>query len=40
MKVDEAVRADETFEPSYTCVELTSDDWCWQAAPLTIDVSP
>jgi hypothetical protein len=38
--VDEAVVADATLEASYTCVELTSDDWCWQAAPLTLDVSP
>ena len=38
--VDEAVVADATLEASYTCVELTSDDWCWQAAPLTLDLSP
>lgn len=38
--VDDTVVADATLEASYTCVELTSDDWCWRAAPLTLDVSP
>jgi hypothetical protein len=40
VKVDNAVLADETLEPSYTCVELTGDDWCWQGAAMTLDVSP
>jgi hypothetical protein len=38
--LDGAVVADTTLAPSYTCVELTSDDWCWQGLPLTLEVSP
>ena len=32
--------ADTSLSPTYSCVELTGDDWCWMADPETITVTP
>lgn len=34
------VIADTTIAPTYACVEVTSDDWCWKGDPVTITVAP
>ena len=39
VRIDGQVVADEMIEPTYTCVELTVDDWCWKGAPQTIVVT-
>lgn len=40
VQLDQMLVADTTLEPSYSCVEITSDDWCWRGEPLTLTVSP
>lgn len=32
--------ADTEVQPTYTCVEITGDDWCWKGDPVTITVTP
>lgn len=40
VQLDGQTIADTTIMPSYSCVELSCDDWCWQGAPETMTVTP
>ena len=37
--LDNQIIADSSFSPTYSCVELTGDDWCWMGDTETITVT-
>jgi hypothetical protein len=37
--LDNQTVADTSFSPTFSCVALTTDDWCWMGAPETITVT-
>lgn len=37
--LDNQTIADTSFSPTYSCVEVTGDDWCWMGDPETITVT-
>lgn len=38
--VDDEVVVATALEPAYSCVEITSDDWCWRGDPIVIEIAP
>lgn len=38
--IGDTVVGEGTFEPDYSCVEITVDDWCWRGDPLDLSISP